>query len=250
MKQLSADIYQFDLRQANVFLIKGENGLTLIDTAVVGIRDKLETQLAKYGFHLEDVKRILVTHAHIDHVGGLREIQEATGAEVWAHRLEAPVVRGEEPVTLPNPADVGLADSLFGRFISLFVGSKQPPAPVHRELDDGETLDEVLPGLRVIHLPGHSPGQIGFWLEPERLLIGGDVMMHLTPWLTRPLGAYTPDTLEAEQSILKVANLDVHTLGVGHGSALVGNAGAAIKRLAEKIHKTARLGLTAQQLEK
>lgn len=237
MKQLGTNIYQLDLLQANVFLIKGEDGLTLIDAAVVGVRDRLEKALAKQGFRLNDIKRILITHAHVDHVGGLREIQEATDAEVWAHRLEVPVVRGEVPVALPDPAQVGTVDRLFGQLISSFVGAEQPATPVHRELKDGEGLDEVLPGLSVVHLPGHSPGQIGFWLEPERLLIGGDVMMHLTPWLTRPLGAYTPDMREAERSILKVAKLDVRTLGVGHGPAFVGNAAAAVRRLAEKIER-------------
>ena len=237
MKPLAENIYAIDTGKANIYVIKGADGLTLIDTAVVGVRKKLETRLAKHGFHLEDIKHILVTHAHVDHVGGLKEVQEATHAEVWAYRSEAPVVRGEAAVARPDPALLKVADRLFARLTPLFVGTAQPPAPVHRELEDGETLDEVLPGLRALHLPGHSPGQIGFWLERERLLIGGDVMMHLTPWLTRPLAAYTPDMREAERSILKVAELELRTLGVGHGSALVGNAASAINRLARKIER-------------
>ena len=247
MKRLIEGVYQLDLGKANVFLIKTQDGLTLIDTAVVGVRQKLESQLAKNGFRLEDINRILITHAHVDHVGGLKEIQAATDAEVWAHELDAPIVRGESEVPLPDPKALSLQDRLIGTLIETFVGEKQPPAWVHRELSDGEALDEVLPGLRVVHLPGHSPGQIGFWLEPEQLLIGGDVMMHLTPWLTRPIAAYTPDMREADRSIVKVADLNVRTLGLGHGSALVGNAAAAVDRLAQKIQRQggSSLGLTA-----
>lgn len=244
MKKLSTNIFQLDLGKANVFLIKAKDGLTLVDTEVVGAKARLEKKLAKNGFKLNDISRILVTHAHIDHVGGLKELQAATGAEVWAHRLDAPTIRGEAEVPLPDPDAVSWQDRLIGNVIAQFVGEQQPAAPVHRELEDSETLDEVLPGLRTVHLPGHSLGQVGFWLESERLLIGGDVMMHLTPWLTRPLGAYTPDMAEAHRSILKVAGLGVRTLGVGHGPALVGNADAAVNRLARKIKRQQRSSLT------
>ena len=237
MKQLAENLYAINTGKVNVYLHKAADGLTLIDTGVAGVRAGLERQLQGSGFAMSDIKRILITHAHVDHVGGLAELQAATDASAWAHRLDAPIVRGESPVPLPNSQDVSRQDKLIGALISSFVGSEQLPARVDRELEQGEFLDEVHPGLELVHLPGHSPGQIGFWFKQERVLIGGDVMMHLTPWLTRPLGAYTPDMAAANRSILKVAELRVKTLGLGHGAPLVGNAERAINKLADKLRR-------------
>lgn len=235
MRALTQHVFQLDLLHANAYLIRSPDGLTLVDTAVKGVRPRLERQLSRAGYQLTDIRRILITHAHVDHVGGLAELVQATNAKVWAHRLAAPIIRGDMPAPRPAPDDVSTQDKLIGRLISSFVGGEQPPAPVDRELEDGDILDEVLPGLAVIHLPGHAPGQAGFWLPQNKLLIGGDVMMHLTPRLTRPLGAYTPDMAGADQSILKVASLGVSTLGLGHGAPHIGNAGPAIDRLAAKL---------------
>ena len=235
MKQLRKGIYQIDTGQANVFVLQSPDGLTLIDTSVVGVRGRLESTLTKAGLNLSNIKRILITHAHVDHMGGAAELHEATGALVWVHARDAAVVRGEQAAPRPLPEQVSLPDKLFGKVIETFVGDDLPSAPVHRELNEGDVLDEVWPHLSVVHLPGHSPGQVGFWLPEEKLLIGGDVMMHLTPWLTRPLAAYTPDMAEADRSIQKVAELGVQTLGVGHGPALIGNAGSAINKLAAKV---------------
>ena len=235
MKTLIKGVYQLDLGKANVFLLEAKESLALVDTEVVGAKARLETALQKNGLALRDIRHILVTHAHVDHVGGLREVQEATGAEVWAHRLDAPfVVKGEHP-PYPERSQLSLFDRIIGAMIQSFVGDEQPPAPVHHEVEEGDVLSEIREGLRVIHLPGHSPGQVGFWLEPERVLIGGDVAMHLLPWLHLPLGAYTPDMEEAKRSIRKVATLKPHTLGVGHGAPLVGNAEAKVARLARSL---------------
>ena len=235
MKTLANGIYQLDLGKANVFLLESKNGLALVDTEVVGAKARLVSALKKNGLALRDIRHILVTHAHVDHVGGLREVQAATGAQVWAHRLDAPfIVKGEHP-PYPERSQLSLFDRMVGTMIQSFVGDEQPPAPVHHEVEEGDVLSEVREGLRAIHLPGHSPGQVGFWLEPERVLIGGDVAMHLLPWLHLPLGAYTPDMKEAKRSIRKVATLKPHTLGIGHGAPLVGNAEAKVARLARSL---------------
>ena len=235
MKKLAKGIHQLDLGKANVYLIEGKNGLALVDTEVVGAKERLDKALQKGSFALSDIKHILVTHAHVDHVGGLHEIQAATGAQVWAHRLDAPfIVSGEHP-PYPDTSQLSLFDRGMGGLIASFVGDAQPAAPVHHEVEEGDVLSEIRDGLSVVHLPGHSPGHIGFWLEPERVLIGGDVAMHLMPWLHLPLGAYTPDMNKAKRSIHKVATLKPHTLGVGHGAPLIGNAEAQVKRFAAKL---------------
>ena len=235
MKKIGVGIYYLNLGLANVYLLEGQGGLALIDAGGQGTLRIVQQQLRGTRFHLSDISHILVTHGHFDHVGGLAEIQAETGATVWAHHLDAPIIRGDAPVVRPEPRSLGHFDRWVGRIIQ----GPQPPAPVHRELGS-ENLSELRAGLEVVQLPGHSAGQVGFWLPEERLLLGGDVLTHFAPWkLTLPLAAYTADMTEAKRSVLKVAQLQVDTLALGHGAPLVGNAQrqveAIVRRLAPSV---------------
>ena len=231
MNMIGPGIYHLNLRLANVYLVEGRDGLALIDAGGQGALRALEPQLRSSRFRLTDISHILVTHGHFDHVGGLAEVQAATGAAVWAHRLDAPVVRGDRPVVRPEPRSLGHFDRWVGRIIQ----GPQPPAPVHHEMDAGE-LGVLRAGLEVVHLPGHSAGQVGFWFPEARLLLGGDVLTHFVPWrLTLPLASYTADMAEAERSVQKVAQLGVATLGLGHGAPLVKNAYDYIEGVARRL---------------
>jgi glyoxylase-like metal-dependent hydrolase (beta-lactamase superfamily II) len=240
MKELTDNLYHINLQKANIYLFKSKQGLVLIDTSVVESLKMLEPQFNRNGFRLQDISHILITHAHVDHVGGLAEIQTATKAEVWVHEIDAPFVRrGEHPPYTPA-SSLSLQDKLIGNFITAYVGTRQPSTTVHHELKSGEILNELWEGLEFLHLPGHSPGHSGFYFSKERVLIGGDVMMHLTPWLTRPLAAFTEDMEQADESILQVAKMNISTLGVGHGEPLIGTAADAIQKLSAKIQQQRR----------
>lgn len=232
MKELCDGVTQLDLGIANVYLVRGPDTLTLVDTGGSRSPRKLRGELRQQGLSWRDLDRIIVTHAHFDHAGGLAAVREASGAEVWAHRLDAPFIVTEAQAPRPPPQVL----SLFDRFVGAIIAGPQPTAPVDRELAGDEPLGEVYPGMKVVHLPGHSPGQIGLWLPQKNLLLGGDVVTHFVPWrLTLPLAAYTDDMQEAERSILRVARMGVRTLGVGHGPALIGDAATQLDRLAVRI---------------
>jgi glyoxylase-like metal-dependent hydrolase (beta-lactamase superfamily II) len=131
----------------------------------------------------------------------------------------------------PDPSSVPFIHRRFGK---LFDGQPKP-GPVRREVEDEERLEDIYPGLRVVHLPGHSPGQVGYYCEREDWLVGGDVMMHVLPQLTLPLALFTLEPEEAKQSIVKVAKLNPTTLGLGHGAPIVGKAQRAMARIARRF---------------
>ena len=234
MKQVADNVYFLPLSPfINAYLLVGSNDLTLIDTGIEGNHKAVAKHLQEKGYALGDIARVLITHAHPDHVGSLPEILAASGAEVWAHELDAPVIRGEQSLASIQPQPESLPP--FARLVSKAGSPDQPTAPVARELHEGEVLDEVYPGLSVVHLPGHSPGQVGFWSQEQGFLIGGDVLMHL-PWrLTLPFRAFTTDWQEAQRSAKKVAALQVQTLCLGHGEPYVGNAAAQVDKVIGRL---------------
>ena len=108
-----------------------------------------------------DIKFIALTHGHIDHIGALKAIKEATGAEMAIHTDDAKSLRGKG-----------------GLIISMLVsGLYYPkPPPPDRLLKDGDSLDIGDLHLKVLHTPGHTPG--GICLEGEGVVFSGDTLFN------------------------------------------------------------------------
>lgn len=233
MEKIQKHIYRIKgLPLGNVYVIEASDGLTLVDTSKPNSVSRIKKGLQRGGYQLSDIKRILITHAHWDHIGSLAELQALTGAKVYAHhRYESEVIRGEKMPHFASPSQLGGFDRLVYKYWIKPMLNFQIAVPVHLEFIEGDRLDEVLPGLEVIDLPGHSPGHCGFWLEKQRMLIGGDILMNLpSDRLTLPLIAATPDVVTAKQSVRKIDNMNVETLCLGHGKPIIENT-------ATKIHK-------------
>lgn len=216
----------------NTCVIDNNGSLTVVDTMMnAGFVDRLVAGLQQIGKTLDDVQHIFITHCHYDHVGGLAALQAQCNARTLAHRLDAPIIRGEQPVIYADPSDLGF----FSRQLRKTLSNTADPARVDVELNGDETLDAILPDAKVIHLPGHTYGQIGLYLPEEGTLIGGDVMMRL-PWgLSIPFRVATPEIQTARESIKKVAQMDLNNLILGHGTPLMGNAAATIKPFAARL---------------
>jgi glyoxylase-like metal-dependent hydrolase (beta-lactamase superfamily II) len=111
-----------------------------------------------------------------------------------------------------------------------------PSTPVARTLSDGDVLEEVMGGLKVIATPGHAPGHISFWQPEQRILFCGDVMMSLWPRRLRlPIRMVTVDMDENIRSLKKVAELDTQVLCLGHGIPVLRDASTLIRDFARRV---------------
>lgn len=225
------------LRLGRVYVIEAPDGLTLIDTSIPGSLPQIEKDLHRSGHDLSRIKRILLTHAHWDHYGSLAALKEATGAQVYAHhRHESAVLRGEKKPLHPPYSHLRGFDWVVSTVWVRPNLRHKVAVQVDYELKEGDRLDEVLPGLEVVDVPGHSPGQCGFWQAERGLLFGGDVMMRAPSGrFVLPMVAATPDLDQAKRSIQKVAEMNVATICLGHGNPRVGDAAAAIRAFATKL---------------
>jgi glyoxylase-like metal-dependent hydrolase (beta-lactamase superfamily II) len=231
MQRVIPNVYNLsNMLVGRVYVIRDPDGLTIIDTSIPGKAGAILDQITAHGGRPENVKRILITHAHPDHIGSLRELQARTGAQVWASAGERAVIAERAEIPRVPVADLPAHLRPFRTPSVRF-----DPTPVHRVLQEGETLAEVLGGLQVVATPGHAPGHIAFWQPDQGILFCGDVMMHLQPNLHLPFRIATVDMAENLRSLGRVATLDAEVLCLGHGEPLVRKTAAAVRALAARV---------------
>ena len=152
-------VYQISLGYVNAFFVAEEDGVTLIDSGLPNKKQAILKALSGAGKKPEDLKRIVITHHHVDHTGSLAALVEATGAQVYIHPLDAPIVRGERPVPGPNPKSI--LGKIVHPLIARLPAYRLEPAKVDQEVQDGDTLP-LAGGLKVVHTPGHTAGHLAF----------------------------------------------------------------------------------------
>ncbi len=160
--EIQPGLHSVNLLGAHGYLI-AERELTLIDAGLPGSRRRLERYVARIGRSMNELRRIVVTHAHPDHIGAVRELTADTDAEVFVHPADLAALR----VTLREAWTERDGTKLLAYF------TRTPHASEPAE--DGDVLP-VLGGLRVIHTPGHTPGSICLYAARDRLLFTGDML--------------------------------------------------------------------------
>ncbi len=116
---------------------------------------KIEEILARHGLQ---VRAIVITHAHIDHIGGAEKLRTLTGAPIWM-----------------NSADDVIAMSL--PLQAAWIGMKVAKNPgIDFNAKEGETLRAGATEFHVLHTPGHTPGSISLFIPAEGKLIAGDTL--------------------------------------------------------------------------
>jgi glyoxylase-like metal-dependent hydrolase (beta-lactamase superfamily II) len=143
---------------ANPYMIVDPDGLTIIDTGIPRSENKILAYIASLGKSARDVKRILLTHSDLDHVGGLAGLQKATGARSYASQIEADAIALGRPSRQISPSP-SLRSFLFGLLRRFF---KATPVKIDEILTDGQVLP-VLGGLHIVETAGHTPGHISFF---------------------------------------------------------------------------------------
>lgn len=233
MKYIAPNLYTFEgLIAGRAYLIEDADGLTIIDGSIAQSTQRLIRQITGSGRRLSDIKRILLTHAHPDHVGALHELHARSGAEVIVSEIEKPYAEGTLPIMRPDPAALPAAM----RWMPTFPMPKRLPT-VDRTISDGDVIAEVMGGLQVIATPGHAPGHICFWQPERKILFAGDVIMNAfgVGGLRLPFAIATPDMAENIRSVRKIAELDAEIVCFGHGEPITQDAAAKIRAFASTI---------------
>jgi glyoxylase-like metal-dependent hydrolase (beta-lactamase superfamily II) len=219
-------LHQIDLDFGQAYLWRDGDQLTLVDTGIPGCGPAIADAIGSLGLTRAALTRVVLTHGHEDHTGSAAEVRAWHGAPVHAHRADAPVVRGERRRAEPVLADWELPH--WERVTALGIPALEvPPVVVDVELVGGEELD-FGDGARIIPIPGHTPGSIAIHLPAHGVLFAGDTVATVPEMGVIP-GVFNVDTAALRESYRMLADLDPHTVCVGHGVSVVGGAGEAMR---------------------
>jgi glyoxylase-like metal-dependent hydrolase (beta-lactamase superfamily II) len=180
-----------DGRDGCIYLINlGE--LILIDTGAGWSVDKIINNIQKLGLSSKDLNKVILTHCHIDHIGGVPEIKKRFGSKIYIHKLDAPPLEtGDQILTAAS-----------------WYQTTFPPTPVDVKFNlPEEVLTIGEQKIVCLHTPGHTPGSICIYLDKDgkRILFGQDLHGPLLEEFGSNLEDYgrsTKKLLELEADIL------------------------------------------------
>ncbi|MAI60948.1 MAG: hypothetical protein CBB87_00480 [Micavibrio sp. TMED27] len=242
--EVADNVFRLGNEYFNFYLIRDGREFTLIDAGFPGFLGQVESLVRKLGGSLGDIRAILITHAHLDHVGFASTLKKTTGCPIYAHSLDDKRLRcggaqippwglllnAWRPHPIKMLATAVLNNVFFGPSIREYIPFKQ----------DGETLD--VPGKsQVIFTPGHTFGSVSFWLPDRKVLFAGDALVtinmltgkkgkpQITPRLTED------DRQQVLQSLNKYKDLGDLTLLTGHGDPWTGDIACTIETLQTDI---------------
>jgi glyoxylase-like metal-dependent hydrolase (beta-lactamase superfamily II) len=223
--------------------VEDQDDLTLIDPSFLSQLPLLENYLLDVGYNIKNVKRIILTHVHVDHSQAANEVKRKSGAKIYSHWIEARYL-GQNPPYQGPPSAQETVEKLeklgvsMGALIKEYGTFEVEPISVDEQVSDGDTIGS----LKVIHTPGHTPGHISLYYEKDKLLLGADsIYKHVFGaegmYISAPQVSIDPVTAIVSAQRLSKVKFDKLLMAHQDSPLLEGARGAVKTLVAESIQK-------------
>lgn len=214
------------------YLVSDGTGVTVVDAGLAGQWDEFVAELAAMDHTLADVRALLLTHGDEDHIGFAERLRRDHGVPVLVHEADAGRARGEGK---PSTSWGHLRPWPLLRFLAYAAsrGGLRTTYLTSVETFGGEQVLDVPGTPRVIPLPGHSPGSVGYHFPAVDALFVGDALTtrHVLTGADGPAPApFTDDPAEADASLAGLAGVTAHWLLPGHGAPWTDGVAEAVRR--------------------
>jgi glyoxylase-like metal-dependent hydrolase (beta-lactamase superfamily II) len=213
------------------YLLDEAGAVTIIDAGVPAYYADLAAELAAMGRTIEDVRALVLTHGHDDHTGFAERLHAEHDVPVSIHALDAALARRE----VGNPA-AGMGERKLRCLLHYMLwlvrrgGLRTKALAEVGTLEPGATLD--VPGaLRVIPMPGHTPGSVAFHAPAHDALFTGDALVTDAVINERRGPQVSPFAADPDEALASLANIEAieaHWLLPGHGEPWTGGVAAAV----------------------
>jgi glyoxylase-like metal-dependent hydrolase (beta-lactamase superfamily II) len=219
-------LYVIPVGPVNTFLLDSPDGCALIDTGVSGSAAAILRALRALGKQPTDVRHIVLTHAHPDHIGSLAALKKVTAAEAYIHPLDADIATNGAGFRPMRPAPGLVTGMMFDMFVRP-VETVESATIEHRV--QAEQSLPIAGGLTAIHVPGHCAGQLAFlWPKHGRVLFAADSCMNVMG-LGSTMGY--EDFEEGKRTLEKLSRLDFQVACFGHGQTILHDASDRFRRM-------------------
>ena len=217
----------------NWYAIEDGGRWTVFDAAVPGYWPQLE----EHGIRPDAVEAVVLTHAHVDHVGVADRLRHS-GATVYVHPGDEILATTGKPSGKNEKSPLPyLRHAMAWKLLTHLMrngGAKPQRIGAVTTFRDGDVLD--VPGRpRAIHTPGHTSGHVAFHLDGEGALIAGDLICTLNPLTGKRgpqlmPGAFNLSSGQILDSLGRIEALEAGSIYVGHGEPWTEGARAAVER--------------------
>lgn len=232
--RITTGVHRIGSGLINAYLIEENGEVTVIDAGLPGYWADLPAELAGMGRSLTDIRAVVLTHGHTDHIGFAERARQELKVPVSVHEIDAQLARGEIPNGAGRAGAIRIGPLL--RFLVLTMGKGALRTKHLAEVStfgDGATLD--LPGSpRVILMPGHTPGSAAIHVPSIGVLFVGDAMatVSVASGVTGPMIApFSADRATAVASLAKLDGVEAGWLLPGHGQPWTAGVQAAVTKI-------------------
>jgi glyoxylase-like metal-dependent hydrolase (beta-lactamase superfamily II) len=220
----------------NAYLVEEANEVTVVDAGVSGLYRDLPRELASMGRTIEDVRALVLTHGHSDHIGFAERLRNDRHIPVSIHEGDAALARGEVPNPSKGFGPIRFAPLMgFLWFSSLRGGLRTHHLSEVSTFGDGARLD--LPGSPVVVLtPGHTPGSAVLHFRSRNALLIGDAFATyaVTTGIRGPgIAPFTADAVRALESLARIEDISADLVLPGHGDPWTGGVREAVRLVRE-----------------